>query len=454
MGACLVAACCHRIDPGGAEASVLRLSQNDRVLVLAPHPDDEVLCCGGLLQRAVERQLPIRVVFLTLGDSNEWSFLAYRKRPTLTGGQARAMGRLRAEEALEAAERLGVAPEAVSFLCYPDHRGLALFLRAWGDRSPVRGRLTRARAVPYERALRTGAPHRGEEVLEDLGWLLSEFRPTRIFVSHPADHHADHEAFYLFTMVALWEARGEISASVHPYLIHYPAWSLPTGHQPQLGLSPPAQLHATRRWHTFPLSEAEIAGKRHALEAHRTQFGYSARRLLRFVRANELFAELVPARAGPAAVVQDDDEGGPEVALEAPELVPAEALEDFFDVERWSLRDEGDHVEVTIELDRALRSSQRVSLHVLGAREDRPFAEMPKIEVRVWQDRFHTLERGRRERRAAVELTRRGRQLVLRVPMAVLGDPHRLLVGVRGSSRAVPLDRVPWRIVELASGES
>ena len=31
----------------------------------------------------MRRGLPARVVFLTYGDSNEWSFLAYRKRPVI-----------------------------------------------------------------------------------------------------------------------------------------------------------------------------------------------------------------------------------------------------------------------------------------------------------------------------------------------------------------------------------
>ena len=30
------------------------LLPTDRVLVIAPHPDDETLCCAGLLQRAVQ----------------------------------------------------------------------------------------------------------------------------------------------------------------------------------------------------------------------------------------------------------------------------------------------------------------------------------------------------------------------------------------------------------------
>ena len=37
------------------------MTPQDRLLILAPHPDDEVLCCGGLLQQAVAMQRPVRV---------------------------------------------------------------------------------------------------------------------------------------------------------------------------------------------------------------------------------------------------------------------------------------------------------------------------------------------------------------------------------------------------------
>ena len=58
----------------------VELSATDRVLVFAPHPDDEVLGAGGVIQQAVAMHLPIKIVFFTYGDSNQWSFFLYRKR--------------------------------------------------------------------------------------------------------------------------------------------------------------------------------------------------------------------------------------------------------------------------------------------------------------------------------------------------------------------------------------
>src|SRR5215218_4773311 len=100
----------------GAAAGQFRLGDDDRILVLVPHPDDEVLGAGGVLREAVARGLPVRVVFLTYGDSNEWSFLAYRKRPVVLPRGALAMGEVRRREALAAAAALGVPAADLTFL--------------------------------------------------------------------------------------------------------------------------------------------------------------------------------------------------------------------------------------------------------------------------------------------------------------------------------------------------
>jgi LmbE family N-acetylglucosaminyl deacetylase len=46
------------------------LSQSSRLLVFAPHPDNESLARGILLQRAVEAGAAICVVYVTDGENN------------------------------------------------------------------------------------------------------------------------------------------------------------------------------------------------------------------------------------------------------------------------------------------------------------------------------------------------------------------------------------------------
>jgi LmbE family N-acetylglucosaminyl deacetylase len=415
-------------------AGPVSLQENDRILVLAPHPDDEVLGAGGVLREAVRRGLPLRVVFLTNGDSNEWSFLAYRKRPVLMPGGALAMGAIRHQEALAAAAALGVSAKDLTFLGYPDYGTLDIWRSHWALSPPDRGRLTRARAVPYPTAFRPGAPFKGEEILADLESILRDFKPTRIFVSHPADHHPDHAALYLFTRVALWDLQGEVSAAVHPFLVHYPGWPRTQGEE----LAPPDRLLAAFRWQSRDLDPETVAAKRLALAAHRTQYGYSASRLLPFVCPNELYGDLIiPVLAAGGNAVR---------LLDAPDA------KDAVDLQGLTVRRIRDRLEIEMELQQPLAEGSAVSLSALGYRPDVSFATMPKLEVRIEPHAWTVRDQERALPRSAAWGGAQDRKLVARIPLASLNDPRRLFLQVRTGSRRSELGQTPWWIVELRPG--
>ena len=130
---------------------------------LAPHPDDEVLGAAGVIQQAVAMKLPIKIVFLTYGDSNQWSFLLYRKHPVVFPGAVENMGFVRHDEAINASGILGVAPQNLIFLGYPDFGTLNIWYYHWNQRPAYRSLMTRVTAVPYKSAYRFGARIRGKK---------------------------------------------------------------------------------------------------------------------------------------------------------------------------------------------------------------------------------------------------------------------------------------------------
>jgi hypothetical protein len=107
------------------------------------------------------------------------------------------MGRLRGQEALHAARALGLPDDSVTFLGYPDAGTMPMWTSCWGSHAPHESLLTRVTAVPYQTALRPGAPYKPESIMQDLQTVLRTFRPTQVFVSHPDDAHPDHRAWYL-----------------------------------------------------------------------------------------------------------------------------------------------------------------------------------------------------------------------------------------------------------------
>ena len=91
-----------KTDPGRWPA-ILALEpfkKNERVLILAPHPDDEVIGCAGVIQQALKAGARVKVVYLTNGDHNELAFIVYEKRITVRQGEFVHMGKVRQEESI------------------------------------------------------------------------------------------------------------------------------------------------------------------------------------------------------------------------------------------------------------------------------------------------------------------------------------------------------------------
>ena len=87
-----------------------------RVLIVAPHCDDETIGCGGTISRLVHEGVSIRVVIVTNGDGFNHPI------PNLKRDAAGfiELGRMRQKESLAALEKLGVPSPSVVFLSYPD----------------------------------------------------------------------------------------------------------------------------------------------------------------------------------------------------------------------------------------------------------------------------------------------------------------------------------------------
>ena len=431
----------------------IELTSKDRLLILAPHPDDEVLGCGGMIQKAVARGLPVRVVFLTYGDSNQWSFLVYRKHPVVTPKGVQRMGLLRRDEALAAAKVIGLSADYLTFLGYPDSGTLDIWDAHWGDRPPLLSRLTRVRAVPYKSALRPGAPYKGENILQDLKTVLRDFRPTKVFVSHPADHNPDHRALYLFTRVALWDLEKEVTPELYPYLIHFKRWPKPRGEHPTELLEPPAALTQQIQWRSHRLVTEERHRKKDALKAHRTQYGYSAKYLLSFVRSNELFGDFprvpLPPSSSLASLLRNEMEGGEGV----PEELTDQEQAAFVGFEERAVQLQEGQLILSIKFSRPLAETVEASVYFFGYRSDKSFAQMPKLHIKFGALTHEVYDQDHKLPQDLIQVTRQPGELTLRVSLEALGNPQKILTSARTYLGEVPLDWVSWRVLDLSPAD-
>jgi len=270
------------------------MDDSERIIIFAPHPDDEILSCGGTIQKALSQGKTVKVVFVTSGDSfgNDYEMTHTPK----DAPKDVDLGYLRQKEALDAATVLGLTKENIIFLGYPD-RGMEKMW--WIYRSAdqcYRSPYTQTDKSPYLSGYTLTAPYCGDQVIQDLQDILEAYKPQTIYLPHASDLHIDHRATYNFVKEALLRLRQKGSnwineTKIYLYLVHFGRMQWPPlwGYAPHLRLYPPSQLMTTRDWTGFELNDIEIANKKKALDQYRSQQEIRES-LLAFVKQNEVFA--------------------------------------------------------------------------------------------------------------------------------------------------------------------
>jgi LmbE family N-acetylglucosaminyl deacetylase len=258
------------------------------LLVVSPHPDDETLCCAGVMQRVLARGGRVGVVWITSGDASRVATLVVEKSPITLRKKARDLGSRRMREARAATSLLGVPSARQLFLGYPD--GGILELLTEPPLKLARGKLTGETHVPYSDTLFPGHPYTGESLERDFTAALDRIHPTLILAPSPQDTHPDHSASGMLVIRVLTR-RGELSKS-HYWIVHGgEGWPSPRVYMPSIPLTPPA-TGAGLAWSAFTLTDKEEARKHEAVLAYQTQMQVMSPFLLAFVRTTELYSPI------------------------------------------------------------------------------------------------------------------------------------------------------------------
>ncbi|MBS0578964.1 MAG: PIG-L family deacetylase [Proteobacteria bacterium] len=261
------------------------LDAGTSLLVVSPHPDDETLCCAGVIQRVLGAGGRVSIVWVTSGDGSALGMLLVEKT-LFDAAKMRAYGEERMQEARTATAALGVPAAGQLFLGYPD--GGLLELLGEYRTHPYASRYTRTTTVPYADALFPGHPYTGESLAQDLQSVIERVRPTLVLAPSPLDGHDDHRAAGL-AMQSL-SARTHAQYTMRYWIVHGgEGWPSPRGLLRGVPLVPApraAPLHPL----PFALLPAEEDRKLAAVRAYRTQLQVMEPFLLSFVRSTELFS--------------------------------------------------------------------------------------------------------------------------------------------------------------------
>lgn len=193
-----------------------------RLLILAPHPDDETLAAGGVIAAAQTLPQPpqIRVVIATNGDGSRSTAVAHKHNPFSTE-TFRQMAVQRQQESLNALSALDVAAEHVTFWGFPDG-GLESIWRHWDSTSLYRSTKTGWDAT-HQSINSPTLPYTAVGLLQALQDTLRDFQPDAIIMPHSQDGHPDHRALAHFTAWAVTQNQGHWDGFA-PDLLAYPMW--------------------------------------------------------------------------------------------------------------------------------------------------------------------------------------------------------------------------------------
>lgn len=185
------------------------------IVVLAPHPDDETLGCGGLLAAAFANA-GAHVICMTDGSASH---------PGSADWPPQRLAKQRRQELVDALRRLGGSDRDLTWLGCPDG------------------------------ALAACDPH---SIAERIASICRSIGAERLFSASPVDHHADHKA-----TANIAERVRDLCPSLR--LFFYPVWS--RWDEPN--------FHASHsEWRILKMgTAAHRLTKSDALKAHRSQLG-------------------------------------------------------------------------------------------------------------------------------------------------------------------------------------
>lgn len=153
-----------------------------KVVIVAPHMDDEALACGGLIAKLPHKDR-IHIIYATDGMKSPAPILPGRDKISPD------LGKTRVQESIQAMKVLGIPEHNLHFLCLPE-----------------------AHLKKHISSLRTL-----------LGDEIRRIAPTHIFVPFRYDRHSDHLAVNDAVMVELQQ--GVCQAQIIEYFVYY-RWRL------------------------------------------------------------------------------------------------------------------------------------------------------------------------------------------------------------------------------------
>lgn len=216
--------------------SVPTPTAGENILVFSPHPDDETIAAGGYIAASEKAGAHVWIALVTNGNKHGLEYSRY-------------------DEFIKATGALGVTPDHLFFLGYPD------------------GGLYKVNQTSFRNNLQN---------------IIGEVNPQVIIAPDPLDYNLDHATIGK-AVAAITSGKGK---TIYYYFVHYPHFPIPQNYAPRMYVLPPLRLvNASENWMKFVLPPGVEDIKRNAVLEYKSQLGnpFLQSLLLGMVRKNELF---------------------------------------------------------------------------------------------------------------------------------------------------------------------
>ena len=202
-----------------------RMHHTNAIIIIAPHPDDEVLGFAGIIYDALKMGKTVKVVLLTNGEGYGsacyfWKNGCPAEDSNCLGtgcspSDLEKFGKVRIEESKRALKQLGLNSEHLITLSYPDGFIGDMFRYPDSVFTSVTGNNISA----------TGKKFTGKNLIDDLKTIFKTYTEEIVFSTHIKDQHPDHGLLAAFIQQARNELISEnILFPTYWGVIHQPGW--------------------------------------------------------------------------------------------------------------------------------------------------------------------------------------------------------------------------------------
>lgn len=247
----------------------LKITSTDKILLISPHPDDEIISCGGLIQIALKNQAKIKIIYITNGGNNPISIISQKK--SLKNKNFIKLGKQRFQEAHLATKVLGLNSKNLIFLDYPDGEIKHLYHKNHQSKKYTK-----------------------KNLLNNLKKIFNRYQPNIIIIPNLKDKDNDHQTVDSLTQEVIADLK--IKPKIYTFLVHYPFYPPLKKIKINESLYPPKKLCNLNNWYSLKLSQKEETIKLRALQQNKSQLNHKKTRnfLESFIKKNEIFQKINP----------------------------------------------------------------------------------------------------------------------------------------------------------------